>query len=411
MRRLGATVEVSPDGRASIDGVGVGALVEPDRPLDFGNSGTGARLVLGMVGTNPIAVTAVGDRSLSSRPMGRVLEPLRMMGAEAIARAGDRLPLTIRGPRTAIPIEYASPVASAQVKSAVLLAGLNAPGVTTVIEPAPTRDHTERMLTAFGADIRTERDAAGRPRIRLAGQPELRPQPIAVPADPSSAAFVVVAALIVPGSDVEVRGVLMNEARTGLLRTLQEMDADIAIENRRDTGGEEIADLRVRGSRLRGVDVPAERAPSMIDEYPILAVAAAFAEGETRMHGIAELRVKESDRLQAVADGLAANGVAHEAGADWLTVRGRGAGSGSGSGGSGSGSGSGSGAGTRRIGGGLVATHDDHRIAMSFLVIGLAADSPVSVDDVAMIATSFPSFLDLMRGLGGDLAPDGPAGG
>jgi len=379
MRALGATVERLDDGAWRVAGVGTGGLMEPETVLDFGNSGTGARLVMGLVGSHPIAATFVGDASLSRRPMGRVLDPLRAMGVEVIARSGDRLPLTLRGPESAVPLTYRLPVASAQVKSAVLLAGLNAAGTTTVIEPVPTRDHTERMLVGYGADLTIEEDETGGRLIHLVGRPELRPQALAVPADPSSAAFPIVAALIVPGSEIVVEGVMLNPTRTGLFDTLVEMGADIAIENERLAGGERVGDLRVRHSRLTGVTVPAARAPSMIDEYPVLAVAAAFAEGETAMLGLEELRVKESDRLAAVARGLAANGVtAHEGEASLTVVGGRGA----------------------VAGGGRVVTHLDHRIAMSFLVMGLASARPVTVDDTAMIATSFPDFVDLMTGLG-----------
>jgi 3-phosphoshikimate 1-carboxyvinyltransferase len=378
MRALGATITHGDDGRWRVFGVGVGGLLEPAAPLDFGNAGTGVRLALGVVGTHRIAVTAIGDASLSRRPMGRVLAPLRLMGAEAIAREGDRLPLTIRGARNAIPISYRLPVASAQVKSAVLFAALNTPGTTTVIEPVATRDHTERMLEGFGAALAISTDADGVRTIRIDGPVELSPQRVTVPADPSSAAFPIVAALLVPGSDVTIEAVLLNPTRTGLITTLQEMGGDLVIENERLSGGERVGDLRVRASRLRGIEVPAERAPSMIDEYPVLAVAAAFAEGETVMRGLEELRVKESDRLAAVAAGLAANRVEHEAGPDWLTVLGR----------------------RSAIGGGRVATHLDHRIAMSFLVMGFAADQAVTVDDTAMIDTSFPGFVSLMQGLG-----------
>lgn len=389
MRALGATVTRGEDGHWRVVGVGVGGLLEPVAPLDFGNAGTGVRLALGVVGTHPIAVTAIGDASLSRRPMGRVLAPLRLMGAEAIARDGDRLPLTIRGPKTAIPITYRLPVASAQVKSAVLLAALNTPGTTTVVEPVATRDHTERMLEGFGATLSIGTDADGTRTIRVHGPVELAPQRVTVPADPSSAAFPIVAALLVPGSDVTIEAVLLNPTRTGLITTLQEMGGDLVVENERLSGGERVGDLRVRASRLTGIEVPAERAPSMIDEYPVLAVAAAFAEGETVMRGLEELRVKESDRLAAVAAGLAANRVEHEAGADWLVVRGR----------------------RSAVGGGSVATHLDHRIAMSFLVMGLAADAAVTVDDTAMIDTSFPGFVDLMTGLGADFAAGRPEEG
>lgn len=379
MRALGATVERDAAGRWRVVGVGVGGLLEPQGVIDFGNAGTGVRLCMGIVGTHPIACTFVGDASLSRRPMGRVLEPLRAMGAEVVARAGDRLPLSIRGPAAAAPITYRLPVASAQVKSAVLLAGLNTAGVTTVIEPVPTRDHTERMLEGFGADLTVEPGDDGGRVIRLRGPAELRPQAIEVPGDPSSAAFAIVAALIVPGSEVVIENMLLNPTRTGLVETLIEMGGDIVIENRRMAGGERVGDVRVRASRLAGVVVPPERAPSMIDEYPVLAVAAAFAEGDTVMEGLEELRVKESDRLAAVAAGLAANAIAHETGPASLVVHGGGG---------------------RAAGGGRVETHLDHRIAMSFLVLGLAAEKPVTVDDAAMIATSFPVFQPSMTALG-----------
>jgi 3-phosphoshikimate 1-carboxyvinyltransferase len=307
------------------------------------------------------------------------------MGVEIVSEAeGGRLPLVLEGPRAAIPITYESPVPSAQVKSAVLLAGLNAPGETTLIEREATRDHTEKLLAWFGAKVRVTPHGTHGRAIVLTGRPELSPRPIAVPADPSSSAFPIVAAAIVPGSDVTVEGVMMNPLRTGLIQTLREMGADIVELDRREEGGEEVADLRVRHAPLRGVEVPAERAPAMIDEYPVLAVAAAFASGETRMNGLAELRVKESDRLAAVADGLSLTGVAHKVVGDDLIVAGDGQ--------------------APRGGGGPVPTHMDHRIAMSFLVMGLAAQEPVSVDDVSFIATSFPDFLPMMRGLGGDIA-------
>ncbi|WP_052194983.1 3-phosphoshikimate 1-carboxyvinyltransferase [Aureimonas altamirensis] len=385
MRQMGARIERDGDGWV-IDGVGNGALLEPEGLLDFGNAGTGSRLTMGLVGTYDFATCFTGDASLSRRPMGRVLDPLRQMGTQVIARSGDRLPLAIHGPRVAAPITYRVPMASAQVKSAVLLAGLNAPGITTVIEPVMTRDHTERMLQGFGATVSVETDAEGVRTIRLEGQGRLSAVPdFVVPGDPSSAAFLVVAALIVPGSDVTIENVLMNPTRTGLVQTLIEMGGAIDILNQRESGGETVADLRVRHSELKGIDVPAERAPSMIDEYPVLAVAAAFAAGTTRMNGLDELRVKESDRLAAVAAGLAANGIAHEEGRDWLTVTGRPDGQG--------------------YGGGTVATHLDHRIAMSFLVLGLACTEPVTVDDGAMIATSFPEFVGLVATLGGAVEP------
>lgn len=381
MRQFGATVTRTGEGAWSVHGVGVGGLREPEAPLDFGNSGTGARLIMGLVAGHPITATFIGDASLSRRPMGRIIDPLSLMGAHFHAREGGKMPLTLTGARPAMPITYRSPVASAQVKSAVLLAGLNAPGQTCVIEPVPTRDHTERMLRAFGAQVDT-REGEGGLEIRLVGQPELTPCPIIVPGDPSSAAFPVVAALIVPGSEVIVEGVTLNPHRAGLYTTLMEMGGNIEVMNQRDEGGEPVADLRVRASHLRGIDVPPARAASMIDEYPVLAIAAAFAEGETRMSGIHELRVKESDRIAATASGLRANGVKVHETEDSMAVEGR----------------SGDVA-----GGGHVATHMDHRIAMSFLVMGLAAQKPVTIDDGAMIATSFPDFTHLMRGLGANI--------
>ena len=381
MRAFGASVERDAAGVWRIHGLGTGGLLEPERSIDFGNAGTGARLTMGIAGAHAFSTTFVGDASLSRRPMGRVLEPLREMGAEVIARSGDRLPLSIRGADPMAPIAWRVPVPSAQVKSAILLAGLNIEGITTVIEPVATRDHTERMLKGFGADITVEPGEAGATIIRLTGRPELKPQELTVPADPSSAAFLIVAGLLVEGSDLTVANVLLNPARTGLLVTLREMGADLAIENERLSGGEAIGDIRVRASRLKGVTVPPERAPSMIDEYPVLAVAAAFAHGVTVMEGLAELRVKESDRLAAVARGLEANGVSCREGEASLAVEGG-----------------------RVRGGGRVATHLDHRIAMSFLVMGLAAERPVTVDDAAMIATSFPRFVDLLSRLGADFA-------
>jgi 3-phosphoshikimate 1-carboxyvinyltransferase len=378
-RALGARVEQTGPGAWTVHGVGVGGLGEPSEPLDFGNSGTGCRLMMGVVGAHPIRATFDGDASLRKRPMRRALDPLELFGVTVVSQGeGGRLPITTQGPKDAVPVTYESPVASAQVKSAVLLAGLNAPGVTTVIEKEATRDHTERMLTHFGAEVTVTPHGEHGRRIDLVGQPELKPAPVVVPADPSSAAFPMVAAAIVPGSDVTITGVMMNPLRTGLFTTLVEMGAEIEVLNPRVESGEDIADLRVRGSILTGVDVPAHRAPSMIDEYPILAVAAAFAGGPTRMRGLHELRVKESDRLAAVAAGLAAAGVDHAIEGDDLIVAGNG----------------------RAPGGGTVETHMDHRIAMSFLVMGLASEHPVTIDDARMIVTSFPEFMDLMAGLG-----------
>jgi 3-phosphoshikimate 1-carboxyvinyltransferase len=381
MRAFGATVHRADSGVWSMKGLGVGGLLEPEHVIDYGNAGTGVRLAMGIAGSHAFSATFTGDASLVGRPMGRVFDPLRRMGVQIVARSGDRLPATLRGPDMPVPIEYRLPVASAQVKSAVLLAGLNVPGTTTVIEPVPTRDHTERMLKAFGAAIDTETGADGARVIRIEGRVDLRPQKIVVPGDPSSAAFPIVAALIVEGSEVTVANVLMNPTRFGLVETLIEMGADIAVENRRNVGGEEVGDIRVRASRLKGIAVPPERAPSMIDEYPILAIAAAFAEGDTKFEGIGELRVKESDRIASVVAGLVANGVEVEEGPESLLVHGR----------------------PTVAGGGTVATHLDHRIAMSFLVLGMAAEEAVTVDDGAPIATSFPEFRAMMTGLGADV--------
>ena len=383
MKAMGAHITKTGD-EWVIRGTGNGALLEPAAPLDFGNAGTGSRLTMGLVGTYDMETTFIGDASLQSRPMGRVLDPLREMGVQVLkSAAGDRMPLTLRGPKVAAPISYRVPMASAQVKSAVLLAGLNTPGITTVIEPVMTRDHTEKMLKGFGANLEVETDSHGVRHIRIEGQGRLAGQVIAVPGDPSSAGFPLVAALIVPGSDITIENVLMNPTRTGLLLTLQEMGGSIEILNPRFAGGEDVADLRVRGSELRGVTVPPERAPSMIDEYPVLAVAAAFAEGETLMEGLDELRVKESDRLSAVANGLKANGIDCTEGEASLAVRGRPGGKG--------------------LGGGTVETHLDHRIAMAFLVLGLATEKPVTIDDANMIATSFPEFMGLMKDLGAEI--------
>lgn len=369
MAALGARVEKLGD-TWQVDGVGVGGFTQPQSDLDFGNAGTGVRLTMGLVGAYPFVTRFVGDASLTARPMKRVLDPLRAIGVEVVEHHDNRLPIALRGAAKPNPVNYRVPMASAQVKSCVLLAGLVIPGTTTVIEPIMTRDHTEKMLQGFGADISIKTDEEGVRTISVAGLPDLKAQNLVVPGDPSSAGFPLVAALIVPGSEVVIENVLMNPTRTGLIDTLVEMGGDITIENRRISGGEDIADLRVRHSRLKGVRVPAERAPSMIDEYPVLAVAAAFAQGRTEMVGIEELRVKESDRLAAVARGLEANGVACEEGEDYLIVEGRG----------------------MAPGGGTVATHLDHRIAMSFLVMGMASEKPVTVDDDRMIATSFPSF-------------------
>jgi 3-phosphoshikimate 1-carboxyvinyltransferase len=379
MRALGASVERTGAGAWRLRGVGVGGFRTPDNVLDFGNSGTGVRLAMGAVAGCPITATFDGDASLRSRPMGRILDPVALIGARTVnAHDGGRLPVTLAGARDPVPIVYRTPVPSAQIKSAVLLAALAAPGVTTVIESEASRDHTERMLTHFGAEVTVEPDGEHGRKIMLKGEPELVPAPVVVPADPSSAAFPMVAALIVPGSEVILTNIMTNPLRTGLITTLREMGAQIETLDARSDAGEEMADVRVCGSVLRGVEVPAARAPSMIDEYPVLAVAAAFAEGTTVMRGLKELRVKESDRLAAVAAGLRANGVEVEIDGDDLIVHGRG----------------------HAAGGGTVVTHMDHRIAMAFLVMGLTSERAVGVDDTGFIATSFPGFVDMMRGLG-----------
>jgi len=386
MRAFGATVTQHGPGAWSVQGVGVGGFREPANVIDVGNSGTGARLIMGAMATTPITATFTGDASLRKRPMGRVTDPLALFGARAYGRSGGRLPMTIVGAADPMPVRYALPVPSAQVKSAILLAGLNAPGQTVVIEREPTRDHTERMLAGFGAEITVEQAPEGR-KIILTGQPDLRPQSVAVPRDPSSAAFPVCAALIVPGSDITVPGVSQNPTRNGLFTTLVEMGADIAFENPRVEGGEPVADLRVRFTGdLRGVETPDDRAASMIDEFPILCAVAANASGATVMRGVKELRVKESDRIDAMARGLEACGVRIEETEDTLTVHGMGAG--------------------HVPGGATCATHLDHRIAMSFLVLGLSSKAAISVDDGAPIATSFPVFEGLMAGLGADIARD-----
>lgn len=380
MRAFGAEVTDHGDGDWSVHGVGVGGFAEPGQVIDCGNSGTGVRLIMGAMATSPIAATFTGDASLNARPMGRVTEPLALFGAQAVGRAGGRLPMTIVGAVDPVPVRYAVPVPSAQVKSAVLLAGLNAPGETVVIEREATRDHTERMLAGFGADLSVEDTEAGRV-ITLTGQPELKPQTIAVPRDPSSAAFPVCAALLVEGSDVLVPNIGLNPTRAGLFYTLQEMGADLVFENMREEGGEPVADLRARFSPdMEGIAVLPERAASMIDEYPVLSVVAAFARGRTEMRGVKELRVKECDRIDAMAQGLRAAGIAVEEGEDWWIVQGRGHGD--------------------VPGGVTVQSRLDHRIAMSFLVMGLSTENPIRVDDGGPIATSFPIFEDLMTGLG-----------
>jgi len=379
MRAFGATVTRDGPGTWRVNGVGVGGFAAPEATLDFGNSGTGSRLVMGAMATTPIRATFTGDASLRKRPMKRVLDPLTKFGA---AYDNGTMPLTVTGANPALCIDYEVMVASAQVKSALLLAALNAAGRTRIVQRALTRDHTEKMLKAFGADIRVNALAEGGEEILLMGEAELTPCAVEVPRDPSSAAFPLVAALIVPGSELTIPSVLLNARRIGLIDTLKEMGGNIEIGNVRESGGEQIGDLVVRHSQLKGVDVPADRAPSMIDEYPVLAIAASFANGRTTMSGLDELRVKESDRLSAIVEGLKANGVTVEELADGMIVTGQG--------------------GVK--GGGTVATHMDHRIAMSFLVMGLASDAPVTVDDVSMIATSFPEFEPLMRGLGAEFA-------
>lgn len=378
MAAFGADVERIGDGEWTVNGVGVGGFIEPEDVIDCGNAGTGVRLIMGAMATSPISATFTGDASLRARPMGRITDPLALFGAQSYGRAKGRLPLTIVGAENPIPVEYTSPHASAQIKSAVLLAGLNAPGQTTVIEKTKSRDHSELMLNGFGANVITEETADGF-AITLDGQPELKPQQIAVPRDPSSAAFPVCAALIVEGSEILVPNIGMNPTRTGLFTTLVEMGADIAFENERFEGGEPVADLRVKAGALTGIEVPPSRAASMIDEYPVLSVVASFAQGKTVMRGIKELRVKECDRIDAMARGLEANGVSIEEGEDFLIVHGQGG---------------------APKGGATCKTHLDHRIAMSFMVMGMASEKAVSVDDGGAIATSFPIFEELMAGLG-----------
>jgi 3-phosphoshikimate 1-carboxyvinyltransferase len=382
MRAFGAEVIQHAPGEWSVHGVGVGGFAEPAEVIDCGNSGTGVRLIMGCMATSPITATFTGDASLRKRPMGRVTNPLSLFGARAYGRQGGRLPMTIVGAHDPVPVRYTVPMPSAQVKSAVLLAGLNARGQTVVIEKEPTRDHSERMLRGFGAELTVEDTDEGRV-ITLTGQPELTPQTVAVPRDPSSAAFPVCAALIVEGSDILVPGVSQNLTRNGLYLTLVDMGAKIDFQNPREEGGEPVADLRVRFSDLKGIEVPPERAASMIDEYPVLSVVAAFASGKTVMRGVKELRVKESDRIDAMARGLEACGVSIEEDEDTLIVHGMGAGG--------------------VPGGGTCATHIDHRIAMAFMVLGMAAKKPVSIDDGSPIATSFPVFESLMAGLGASI--------
>ncbi len=379
MQAFGATVERLSDGEWTIDGVGVGGFGEPEDVIDCGNSGTGVRLIMGAAATSPITVTYTGDASLRSRPMGRITDPLALFGVKSVGREGGRLPMTVVGTDEPAPVKYVTPVPSAQVKSAVLLAGLNTPGKTVVIEKEATRDHTERMLAGFGAEITTEITDEGRV-ITLTGQPELTGQNIVVPRDPSSAAFPVAAALLAEGSEVLVPNIGQNPTRNGLFTTLVEMGADITFENERVEGGEPVADLRVKYGPLKGVTVPPERAASMIDEYPILSVIASTAEGTTTMLGVKELRVKESDRIDAMARGLEANGVTIEETEDTFIVHGMGQGN--------------------VPGGATCQTHLDHRIAMSFMCLGMATKNPVKIDDAGAIETSFPIFVPLMEALG-----------
>ncbi len=386
LNALGAAAAPAGGGRWTVDGVGVGGLAEPENLLDLGNSGTSARLLLGILATHPLTAFVTGDASLRRRPMRRVTEPLGRFGAQFLCREGARLPLAVTGAAEPVPIEYRLPVPSAQVKSAVLLAGLNTPGATTVVEPQATRDHTERMLRHFGATVATEPAQGGGLRITVDGFPELVAAPIAVPGDISSAAFPLVAALLVPGSEVTIEGVGVNPLRAGLLECLREMGADIALLNEREEGGEPVADLHARAGALSGADIPAERAPRMIDEYPILAVAAACAKGRTVMRGLAELRVKESDRLAAIATGLAGCGVRVAVEGDDLTIEG---------------------VGNFPAGGATIETQLDHRIAMAFLVLGLVANEPVRIDDATPIATSFPDFIPLMARLGASFGEAG----
>ncbi len=383
MRAFGATVTDHGGGEWTVNGVGVGGFAEPDAVIDCGNSGTGVRLIMGAMATSPITVTFTGDASLNSRPMARVTDPLALFGTQAVGRQDGRLPMTIVGAADPVPVRYTVPVPSAQVKSAVLLAGLNAPGQTVVVEKEATRDHTERMLQSFGATLSVEETDDGRV-ITLTGQPELTPQTIIVPRDPSSAAFPVCAAIITPGSDVLVPNIGLNPTRAGLFTTLQEMGADLAFENMREEGGEPVADLRAKFSPdLKGIAVPPARAASMIDEYPVLSVVASFAEGVTDMQGVKELRVKESDRIDAMARGLRAAGVRVDEGPDWWKVTGLGHGN--------------------VPGGATVASVLDHRIAMAFMVMGMATQKPMSVDDGSPIATSFPIFEGLMKALGAQI--------
>lgn len=380
MRAMGAKVGKGSDALWRAYGVGTGNLKEPDRVLDMGNSGTSTRLIVGLVSGHPVTATFTGDASLIRRPMKRVMEPLSQMGAQFLAREGGRLPLTVSGASKPKNIQYRLPVASAQVKSAIMLAALNTPGITTVIEDTPTRDHTENMLRHFGVSVKVETLESGAQAIHVEGPQQLIACAVDVPCDPSSAAFPIVAALLLENSTIKLPRIGINDRRTGLYTTLQEMGADISFDKVRTEAGEKVADLTVRGKgALKGVEVPPQRAASMIDEFPVLAMAAACADGTTKMNGLAELRVKESDRLKMIADGLASCGVKLEMGEDSLTVYGNG---------------------KPPKGGALIETALDHRIAMSFLVLGTVTEEPITVDDASPIATSFPNFIDLMNGLG-----------
>ena len=386
MEAFGASVTNHGDGNWTVHGVGVGGFSEPDGVIDCGNSGTGVRLIMGAMATHDMTATFTGDASLNKRPMARVTDPIALFGAEAYGRKGGRLPMTIVGAKHPVPVRYTVPMPSAQVKSAVMLAGLNAPGETVIIEKEATRDHTERMLVGFGAEVDVEITAEGR-LITLRGYPELKPQTISVPRDPSSAAFPVCAALITEGSDILVPNIGLNPTRAGLYTTLREMGADLVFENERLEGGEPVADLRAKFSpNMKGIEVPPERAASMIDEYPILSVVASFAEGNTIMRGVKELRVKESDRIDAMAKGLRANGMDIDEGEDWWIIHGKGMGN--------------------VPGGGLAETFLDHRIAMSFLILGMGSEKPVHIDDGGPIVTSFPNFEPLMSALGAKLTRD-----
>jgi len=386
MEAFGASVTNHGDGNWTVHGVGVGGFSEPDGVIDCGNSGTGVRLIMGAMATHDMTATFTGDASLNKRPMARVTDPIALFGAEAYGRKGGRLPMTIVGAKHPVPVRYTVPMPSAQVKSAVMLAGLNAPGETVIIEKEATRDHTERMLVGFGAEVDVEITAEGRV-ITLRGYPELKPQTISVPRDPSSAAFPVCAALITEGSDILVPNIGLNPTRAGLYTTLREMGADLVFENERLEGGEPVADLRAKFSpNMKGIEVPPERAASMIDEYPILSVVASFAEGDTIMRGVKELRVKESDRIDAMAKGLRANGMDIDEGEDWWIIHGKGMGN--------------------VPGGGLAETFLDHRIAMSFLILGMGSEKPVHIDDGGPIVTSFPNFEPLMTALGAKLTRD-----